>query len=86
MLGFQLKVIITGLSPGKHDFHIHEYGDIAERCNAAGGHLNPFNVSHASPKEPVSKRHVADRGNIIANEVGRVVIDIKDKHCMVFIV
>ena len=77
--GVSIKGNITGLSPGKHGFYIHEYGDIAERCNTAGGHLNPFNVSHTSPKEPVSKRHVADLGNIIANEVGRVVIDIKDK-------
>ena len=48
-------------------------------CNGAGGHFNPFNVSHGSPEDPVSKRHVADLGNIIANEEGRAAIDIKDR-------
>ena len=77
--GVSVKGNITGLSPGKHGFHIHEYGDIAESCKAAGGHFNPFNVSHGSPQDPVGKRHVADLGNIIANEEGRAAIDIKDK-------
>lgn len=36
---------ITGLSPGKHGFHVHKYGDIFSRgCYSTGPHYNPFNV------------------------------------------
>ena len=36
---------LTGLSPGKHGFHVHANGDLGDNCKAAGGHFNPFNVS-----------------------------------------
>jgi Cu-Zn family superoxide dismutase len=36
---------ISGLAPGEHAFHIHEFGDLREGCIKAGDHYNPFHVS-----------------------------------------
>lgn len=35
---------VSGLLPGMHGFHVHEKGDVGERCLAAGDHFNPENV------------------------------------------
>lgn len=35
-------LVITGLSPGLHGFHVHEKGNLGDNCNAAGAHYNPF--------------------------------------------
>lgn len=41
---------ITGLTPGKHGFHIYQSGDLREGCDKLGGHFNPFLVSVKSRK------------------------------------
>ena len=35
---------VTGLSPGLHGFHVHEFPNDGDNCTAAGGHYNPFDV------------------------------------------
>ena len=61
-----IKGTITGLTPGKHGFHIHEFGDMSEGCESMGGHYNPDGVDHGDEE----KGHVGDLGNITANEDG----------------
>jgi len=60
---------VTGLTPGKHGFHIHEKGDCsAPDASSAGGHFNPTGMPHAGPHE--SHRHVGDFGNLEADASG----------------
>jgi len=68
--GVQIVADIEGLSPGKHGFHIHEYGDCsAPDATSAGGHFNPENMPHGGSKD--EKRHVGDLGNIVADQNGK---------------
>lgn len=69
---------ISGLTPGKHGFHIHEFGVYSDDGMAAGGHFNPHKAKHASPES--AQRHVGDLGNLTANENGNAVLDHEDSH------
>ena len=71
--------MISGLSPGKHGFHIHEFDDLSDSCKAAGSHYNPNRVNHGSLKDPLNRRHIGDLGNIIANADGNAVVNITDR-------
>jgi len=63
---------ITGLEPGEHGFHIHEYGDLSKGCESAGAHYNPDGVDHGD----LEQGHVGDLGNITADENGVAVVKI----------
>jgi Cu-Zn family superoxide dismutase len=61
-----IKGTITGLEPGTHGFHIHEFGDMSKGCESMGGHYNPDGVDHGD----IEQGHVGDLGNITADEDG----------------
>lgn len=68
-----IKVIadVKGLTPGKHGFHIHEYGDCsAPDAGSAGGHFAPECNPHGAPSDPRNERHVGDLGNLKADKDG----------------
>jgi Cu-Zn family superoxide dismutase len=75
--GVRVQADINGLPPGKHGFHIHEFGDTSSPDGmSAGGHFNPHKMEHGSPDAP--KRHVGDLGNIEADSGGHATLDLVD--------
>jgi Cu-Zn family superoxide dismutase len=59
---------LTGLTPGKHGLHIHEYGDLREGCKSACAHYNPDGKKHGDLDDFES--HVGDLGNLVADRYG----------------
>ncbi|HEY6906286.1 MAG TPA: superoxide dismutase family protein [Ignavibacteriaceae bacterium] len=77
--GGLVKIVadISGLKPGKHGFHIHEYGDCSSGDGmSAGGHFNPDNSMHGAPNSSMS--HVGDLGNIEADKDGKAHLEMTD--------
>lgn len=72
---------IAGLKPGKHGFHVHNYGDLRSADgSSAGGHYAPDGHHHGGPGS--SEHHAGDLGNITAGDDGVAKVDIvsKDLH------
>jgi Cu-Zn family superoxide dismutase len=75
--GVQMHAEITGLAPGNHGFHVHEFGDCsAPDASSAGAHFNPTNKPHAGPD--ATERHVGDMGNVEANASGKATLEYVD--------
>jgi Cu-Zn family superoxide dismutase len=75
--GVQVHAELTGLTSGKHGFHIHEFGDCsAADASSAGAHFNPTNQPHAGPDAPA--RHEGDMGNVEADASGNAKLDYVD--------
>ena len=64
-----IELNITGLKPNSlHGFHVHEAGDLTDKCTSMCAHFNPFNTTHGCPG--MKNRHVGDLGNISTNNKG----------------
>lgn len=73
--GVHVVADVTGLSPGKHGFHIHEFGDISDpKCASAGGHYNPEGEMHGLPG--AAHHHPGDMGNLEASAEGTAHLEI----------
>ena len=76
--GVHIKAEVSGLTPGKHGFHIHEFGDVnCDDGKCTGGHFNPTGKQHGSPD--TFDRHVGDLGNLTADDSGKASHDQLDK-------
>src|SRR5262249_42151981 len=75
--GVRVHAELTGLTPGKHGFHIHEFGDCsAADFSSAGAHFNPTHQPHAGPD--AAARHEGDMGNVEADASGNAKLDYVD--------
>ena len=76
-----IKVIadVNGLKPGKHGFHIHEFGDCSSPdFTSAGPHFMVTGETHGAPTDSVS--HKGDMGNLEADAKGNAHLEWVDTH------
>jgi len=70
--GVTLLLLVEGLDPGEHGWHLHEMGvceaDGAEPFDSAGDHWNPTAMMHGGPED--DEHHAGDFGNLTAGENG----------------
>lgn len=68
--GVKIVADVSGLTPGQHGFHVHEFGDCSAPDGAsAGGHFNPSRMQHAGPD--TGFRHAGDFGNLVVDASGK---------------
>jgi superoxide dismutase, Cu-Zn family len=67
--GIRVTAHLQGLTPGKHGFHIHKFGNCGgDDGSCAGDHFNPTNAPHGAPTDKFV--HVGDLGNLVADQNG----------------
>ena len=70
--GLKVHVDFLQAPPGKHAFHIHEFGSCKEEGKAAGSHYNPKDHPHGQVlKDGIQKSHPGDFGNLVIDQRGR---------------
>jgi len=76
--GVTVHLLIQGLSPGEHGWHLHEFGVCDpggdEPFSSAGGHWNPSGQPHGAPD--AADHHVGDFGNLVASADGLADVEI----------
>ena len=75
----KITVNVTGLTPGRHGFHIHNTGDLRKGCSSLCSHFNPDNTKHGDIADSKQHRHAGDLGNILADQNGNAQYTIYDK-------
>ena len=65
----RIDLNLSGLPPNSsHGFHVHEAGDLTDKCTSMCSHFNPYHQTHGGPD--MKRRHVGDLGNITTNSKG----------------
>ena len=73
----RIDIKLKGLTPNsKHGFHIHEAGDLTDKCTSMCAHFNPCNKTHGCPG--MKNRHVGDLGNLSTDNKGNCNYSVHD--------
>lgn len=73
----KIDVKIKGLkSNSLHGFHVHQAGDLTDKCASMCAHFNPYGLTHGCPG--MKNRHVGDLGNLITNNKGEAIYTFYD--------
>ena len=73
----KIDVNISGLKKnGVHGFHVHESGDLSQKCESMCAHFNPYGKQHGCPG--MKERHVGDLGNLLTNDKGQAIYSFYD--------
>ncbi len=68
-MGIKIIADVNGLSPGKHGFHLHTFGDCTNLTDGSAGEIfNPFNKNHGGPDKREHK--LGDFKNLTADNSG----------------
>lgn len=89
--GVRLVVEATGLTPGKHGFHIHTNGACeaapdattgkSVAFGAAGGHFDPHATKHhGAPGDAPTHSHAGELPNLVADANGRATLQYVNAH------
>ncbi len=74
--GLRVVAKVQGVAPGRHGFHIHEFGACDEAGQAAGGHYNPGGHPHGDlSAQGVDAVHAGDFGNLEVEVDGTGALD-----------
>lgn len=65
----QIELHLSGLKKNfKHGFHVHESGDLTDKCESMCAHFNLHGKTHGCPGK--KERHVGDLGNLKTDAKG----------------